>query len=80
MPGGAVVGRKDILDRLDFQVTKAPGREKIAHQGTFNANPVSAAAGIATLEILATTDACDRANAYGAEVRAKMNECWRKSR
>ena len=28
------------------------------HPGTFNANPVSAAAGIATLEIIAGTDAC----------------------
>ncbi|WP_428489487.1 aspartate aminotransferase family protein [Rhodopila sp.] len=74
LPGGAVVGRKDILDRLDFKVSKAAGVEKIAHLGTFNANPVSAAAGIATLEILAGTDACARANAYGTEVRAKMNE------
>jgi glutamate-1-semialdehyde 2,1-aminomutase len=74
MPGGAVTGRKDILDWLDFDVSKATGHEKIGHQGTFNANPVSAAAGIATLEILASTDACARANAYGAEVRAKMNE------
>jgi len=74
LPGGAVTGRKDILDLLDFDVTKAAGREKIGHQGTFNANPISAAAGIATLEILSTTDACARANAYGEQVRAKMNE------
>jgi glutamate-1-semialdehyde 2,1-aminomutase len=73
LPGGAVVGRKDILDWLDFKVTKEAGKEKIAHPGTFNANPVSAAAGIATLEILAGTDACARANAYGTEVRAKLN-------
>src|SRR4051812_40575091 len=74
LPGGAVVGRKDILDWLDFKATKAAGQEKIGHLGTFNANPVSAAAGIATLEIVASTDACERANAYGAAVRAKMNE------
>jgi glutamate-1-semialdehyde 2,1-aminomutase len=74
LPGGAVAGRKDILDWLDFKVTKAAGQEKIAHPGTFNANPVSAAAGIATLEILAGTDACARANAYGKTVRARMNE------
>jgi glutamate-1-semialdehyde 2,1-aminomutase len=73
LPGGAVVGRKDILDWLDFKVAKDTGREKIAHPGTFNANPISAAAGIATLEILASTDACARANAFGDEVRAKMN-------
>ena len=74
LPGGAVTGKKDILDWLDFKDTKAKGREKIAHPGTFNANPVSAAAGVATLEILSTTDACERANAYGAEVRQKMND------
>jgi glutamate-1-semialdehyde 2,1-aminomutase len=74
LPGGAVAGRKDILDWLDFQVTKAKGQEKIYHPGTFNANPVSAAAGIATLEILQATDACERANAYGTEIRARMNE------
>jgi glutamate-1-semialdehyde 2,1-aminomutase len=74
MPGGAVGGRKEILDWLDFQVSKAKGMEKIYHPGTFNANPVSAAAGIATLEILRDTDANDRANAFGAAVRAKMNE------
>ena len=74
LPGGAVVGRKDILDLLDFDVTKAAGREKIGHQGTFNANPVSAAAGIATLGIIASTDACARANAYAETLRARLNE------
>jgi glutamate-1-semialdehyde 2,1-aminomutase len=74
LPGGAVGGRKDILDLLDFKVAKAAGTEKIYHPGTYNANPVSAAAGIATLEILATTDACERANAFGETLRARMND------
>jgi glutamate-1-semialdehyde 2,1-aminomutase len=74
LPGGAVAGRKDILDWLDFKAAKAAGNEKIGHFGTFNANPVSAAAGIATLEIVAGTDACARANAFGEAVRARMNE------
>ncbi|MFI4989079.1 MAG: aminotransferase class III-fold pyridoxal phosphate-dependent enzyme, partial [Alphaproteobacteria bacterium] len=74
LPGGAVVGRKEILDDLDFEVAKAKGREKIGHQGTFNANPVSASAGIETLRIVETTDACARANAYGAELRRRLNE------
>jgi glutamate-1-semialdehyde 2,1-aminomutase len=73
LPGGAVVGRKDIMDWLDFKVSKAAGNEKVAHMGTFNANPVSAAAGIATLELLSQTGACAKANAFGTEVRAKMN-------
>ena len=74
LPGGAVGGRRDILDLLDFKRTKATGIEKIYHPGTFNANPVSAAAGIATLEIIAGTDACARANAYGETLRRQMNE------
>jgi glutamate-1-semialdehyde 2,1-aminomutase len=80
LPGGAVVGRKEILDWLDFEVAKETGHEKIAHQGTFNANPISAAAGIATLEIVAETDACARANAYGETMRAKMNEVLEEER
>ena len=74
LPGGAVVGRKAILDRLDFEVMESAKREKIQHQGTFNANPLSAAAGIAALEVIATTDACERANTYGAALRAGLNQ------
>jgi len=74
LPGGAVAGRRDIMDLLDFKRTKAKGIEKISHPGTFNANPVSAAAGITTLEILSSTDACAKANAYGETLRARMNE------
>jgi glutamate-1-semialdehyde 2,1-aminomutase len=74
MPGAAVAGRKEILDLLDFAATEAAGREKIYHPGTFNANPVSAAAGIACLTELAETDANDIAAARAAELRAGLNE------
>jgi glutamate-1-semialdehyde 2,1-aminomutase len=74
LPGGAVAGKKDVLELLDFGVAKARGVEKVAHPGTFNANPLSAAAGIATLEILASSDANARANAYGEALRTGMNE------
>ena len=80
LPGGAVAGRKDILDLLDFQVTKAADREKIAHPGTFNANPLSAAAGAAALEIVGTTDACARANRYGETLRRHINEVFEEER
>jgi glutamate-1-semialdehyde 2,1-aminomutase len=76
LPGGAVAGRKDILDLLDFAATRDAGKEKINHPGTFNANPLSAAAGIATLKIVAETDACARANAYGAALRRRLNEAF----
>ncbi len=76
LPGGAIAGRKDILDLLDFQVTKSADREKITHQGTFNANPLSAAAGVAALEIVGTTDACARANSYADDLRSRINEVF----
>ena len=74
LPGGAVAGRKSILDGLDFAAAKDSGAEKIQHKGTFNANPVSAAAGIAALGIIATTDACERANTSAATLRGAFNQ------
>jgi len=73
LPGGAVVGREDVLAALDFDPTRRGGREKIQHQGTFNANPVSAAAGIATLEIVKSGEPAKRANAYGEQLRVQLN-------
>src|SRR5437763_11205645 len=80
LPGGAVTGRKDILDLLDFAVTKDAGREKIAHPGTFNANPLSASAGIAALRVVAETDACERANRYTEALRRGLNEVFEEER
>ena len=73
-PGGALVGNKEIMDWLDHDACVLAGREKISHQGTFNANPVSAAAGIATLEIVAETNVCDRANEYATELRDALRK------
>ncbi len=74
MPGGAVGGPKDILDWLDHEATHAAGREHINHHGTHNAHPVSAAAGIATLNIIRGSDACAKASATAATLRKGMNE------
>jgi glutamate-1-semialdehyde 2,1-aminomutase len=73
LPGGAVTGREAILSLLDFDAAAAGGFEKVAHQGTYNANPVSASAGIATLEIIAGSDACARASDNAAQLRDAMN-------
>ena len=74
MPGGAVAGRKDILDWLDFEASAALKRERINHQGTHNAHPVSAAAGIETLRIVRDKDVCERASVTAARLRKAMNE------
>src|SRR5436853_181717 len=72
LPGGAVAGAKDILDQLDPGAAKAAQREKIGHQGTFNANPLCAAAGVAALSLVESGDACARAEAAAGELRAGL--------
>jgi glutamate-1-semialdehyde 2,1-aminomutase len=74
MPGAVVAGRKDILDLLDFAAAPAAGREKIGHQGTYNANPAAAAAGTAALGIIATSDVCGRAARTAEELRTALND------
>ncbi len=73
LPGAAVAGRRDLLDLLDFAAMRAAGREKIAHNGTFNANPVSAAAGTAALTVIAEGDANARADKAAAALRDALN-------
>jgi glutamate-1-semialdehyde 2,1-aminomutase len=59
LPGSALIGRADILSLLDWGHATKTNVEKIPHQGTFNANPLSAAAGTATLDLVSRTDACN---------------------
>jgi len=69
LPGGCVAGRTDILAGLEFR----PGKSKMKHPGTFNANPLSAAAGIATLQLVASGQPCQAANDRARSLRGKLN-------
>ncbi len=69
LPGGCVAGRADILAALEFR----PGQAKMGHPGTFNANPLSAAAGVATLQIVAGGEPCRRASAIARSLRQRLN-------
>ena len=52
-PGGAVAGRADIIHQFDHSDDPKKQRfGRVAHPGTYNASPVSAAAGVACLEIV----------------------------
>jgi glutamate-1-semialdehyde 2,1-aminomutase len=70
LPGGCLGGRADVLELLEF--TDRPGR-KMPHPGTFNANPLSAAAGITTLRLVATGEPNRRANEAGQKLRRRLN-------
>jgi glutamate-1-semialdehyde 2,1-aminomutase len=75
LPGGAVVGREDVLAYLATKADpEANRRTKIAHAGTFNANPLSAAAGVAMLSAVADGEAIRAASAHAAKLRHGLNE------
>jgi glutamate-1-semialdehyde 2,1-aminomutase len=74
LPGGAVAGRADILAQIEFEENGHARSSRIAHPGTFNANPLSAVAGAAALAIVATGEPHARANAAAAELARGMND------
>ena len=74
MPGGAVAGRRDLLDLLAFaDQGEARPREKIGHPGTFNANPVSAAAGVSCLEMVGDGSVQELASTRASQLRSGFN-------
>jgi glutamate-1-semialdehyde 2,1-aminomutase len=69
LPGGCVAGRGDVLAALEFR----PGKVKMKHPGTFNANPLSAAAGVAALALVATGEPCRKANEMARLLKERLN-------
>ena len=69
LPGGCVAGRADVLAGLEAR----PGKPKMRHPGTFNANPLSAVAGVAALTLVATGEPSRRANEIGRLLRQELN-------
>ncbi|HKR98806.1 MAG TPA: aminotransferase class III-fold pyridoxal phosphate-dependent enzyme [Candidatus Dormibacteraeota bacterium] len=65
LPGGAVGGRRELMELL---------ATTISHPGTWNANPLSAAAGIATLEVVADGAPQRAADDYAALLAAGWTE------
>lgn len=49
LPGGAVVGSADVMAVFGAGTSRDSRRIQVPHTGTFNANPLSAAAGVAML-------------------------------
>ena len=76
LPGGAVTGKADIINMIEDRPGDAEYNRntRIAHNGTFNANPISAAAGIAALEIVANEPINDIANARAAQLKDGLND------
>jgi len=77
-PGAALAGRADVLRVLDYRRGDTLQSPLVAHQGTYNAAPVSAAAGIATLQEVSRGDALTRAAATAAAIRDGINAAIRR--
>lgn len=75
MPGGAVCGRADLVDLLSG---KAAGPRRVAHPGTHNAHPLSAAAGVATLGLAASGEPQRRADRLASWLRDELTAVFRK--
>ena len=73
LPGGAVAGRADILEQMGDA-----GEARLAHPGTFNANPVSATAGIATLSKIASEPVNDQADAMAVRLKTGLRDSLNK--
>ena len=75
LPGGAVGGKADIIDMIAHRGDPAwDNTHRVYHPGTFNANPLSAAAGAVALEMLATQPINERADAMADRLKAGFNE------
>lgn len=66
LPGGSLGGRRDLMDLL---------ASTIAHPGTFNANPLTASAGITTLDICAD----GRPQQAAADAARRLETGWREA-
>ncbi len=72
LPIGAVGGRADVMGLLD--PTRGPAR--VISGGTYSGNPLSAAAGAATLRLLTATQ-FERLDALGRRMREGINSIFR---
>ena len=72
LPGGALVGKRDILELISLEAEEEG--LKMHHPGTFNANPLSAAAGIAMLKIVKTGKPIEKANKIARKLRNAINK------
>jgi glutamate-1-semialdehyde 2,1-aminomutase len=78
LPGGCVTGRDDIVSMLEIrQDDEWNATRRVTHQGTYNANPVAAAAGITALRLIAKGGETERADASTASLVRGINGLFR---
>ncbi len=74
LSGGALGGKADIMDIL----RPRPALEPFAgHSGTWNANPLTAAAGVAACRLYRTGEVQEKLNQLGAYLRRRGNQAMK---
>jgi glutamate-1-semialdehyde 2,1-aminomutase len=73
LPGGALAGKAEYMSALESQNRWG---KKMKHPGTYNGNPLSAAAGVAALAEVSRGDLCRQANEMGRLLRSGLNEVF----
>ena len=77
LPGGAMVGKHDILNVQSFTGELHHDRyERVLQQGTFNANPMSAAAGLTALQLVGEGWPTQQAAEAGEQLRVALRDVF----
>ncbi|MBI4305870.1 MAG: aspartate aminotransferase family protein [Chloroflexi bacterium] len=77
LPCGAVGGRAELVDMVQFRGdAQWDGTKRVAHHGTFNANPVVAAAGLKATELVATTPVNATADRMAERLKKGLSEVF----
>ncbi|MGH9294754.1 MAG: aminotransferase class III-fold pyridoxal phosphate-dependent enzyme, partial [Acidimicrobiales bacterium] len=73
LPGGAVCGGSEIMEHIGVDVD---AHRRVAHPGTHNAHPLSAAAGATTLGLLRSGERQQEAAAKAAVLRTELSSVF----
>lgn len=76
LPVGAICGRQKVMEHLDH--TKFSGLEYSHHGGTFAANALGLAAGLATIEVLERPGVYEHIDKLGQQAREGLNAVFEK--
>jgi glutamate-1-semialdehyde 2,1-aminomutase len=74
LPGGAVGGRHEVMELL--RLGGPDEARQVVHPGTFNANPLTAAAGITTLRLVSDGSAQATADAYAVRLESSVRDAF----
>ena len=81
LPAAATAGRADVMDMIGHRPDEGWNTTgRVGHPGTFNANPLSAAAGVACLDLIAAGGINEKADAMASRLKTGFNTVLREKK